>query len=325
MSLKNILKNFSLTKGLYKKLKAIKDKRDFKNKTKTKHIFINRSNNNKKLCIVLAGYKKFLYDNIFFRLKSFLPDDVDVCIMTSGLYSKEIEEMCETNKWSYLSTKANNVSLIQNLAITLHPEAEYIYKIDEDIFITKNFFEKMYKTLLHAETESQYKVGFVAPLIPINGYGHLRILETLDLVKEYEKRFEKPLYCAGPSRMVENNPDVAKFLWGGNKTTPIPQIDKLNELFEKNPFKFSVCPIRFSIGAILFKRDSWLDMGMYSVNRKTNAMGQDEYDFCCLAMSKSRAIIVSENTVVGHLSFGKQNEEMKNYYLNNKEIFELKK
>jgi hypothetical protein len=32
--------------------------------------------------------------------------------------------------------------------------------------------------------------------------------------------------------------------------------------------------------------------------------------------------MVSENIVVGHLSFGKQNAEMKKYYLENPQLFE---
>jgi len=48
----------------------------------------------------------------------------------------------------------------------------------------------------------------------------------------------------------------------------------------------------------------WDEMGKFSVNRKTNAMGQDEVELCNLAMSKSKSIIISENTLVGHFSFG---------------------
>jgi len=48
----------------------------------------------------------------------------------------------------------------------------------------------------------------------------------------------------------------------------------------------------------------WDEMGKFSVNRKTNAMGQDEVELCNLAMCKSKSIIISENTLVGHFSFG---------------------
>lgn len=53
-------------------------------------------------------------------------------------------------------------------------------------------------------------------------------------------------------------------------------------------------------------------------------MGLDEEFLCNLATSQSKAIIVSENQVVGHLGFGKQNKDMKEYFLENKEIFEIR-
>ena len=54
-------------------------------------------------------------------------------------------------------------------------------------------------------------------------------------------------------------------------------------------------------------------------------MGLDEVFLCNLATSNSLAIVVSENQVAGHLSFGTQNESMKNYFLENKENFEIKR
>ena len=67
-----------------------------------------------------------------------------------------------------------------------------------------------------------------------------------------------------------------------------------------------------------------MEMGMFSVNRKNNAMGKDEEEFCRYCMINSKAIVVCENVVVGHLSFGKQNEPMKEYYINNSNMFKVK-
>ena len=197
-----------------------------------------------------------------------------------------------------------------------------IYKLDEDIFVTKDYFEIMYKTYIDAEEKGRYQVGFVAPLIPINGYGNMRLLEKLGLETKYEEMFERPLYAAGANRMIENNPDVAKFFWGEKNI--IPSIDELAEKFGMQPMDYRACPIRFSIGAILFNRTMFEDMGMFSVNRKTTAMGADEIELCSNAMKNSKAIIVSENTVVGHLSFGGQNAAMKEYYLANRDKFRVK-
>lgn len=52
-------------------------------------------------------------------------------------------------------------------------------------------------------------------------------------------------------------------------------------------------------------------------------MGIDEEFLCNLATSQSKAIIVTENQAVGHLSFGKQNKTMEEYYQNNKGFFDI--
>ena len=105
------------------------------------------------MCMILAGYKMFCADVIFDRIKKFVPKDVDVCILSSGKYSEELSELAKKNNWSYLSTKRNNVSLIQNIAIKLHKDAEYIYKLDEDVFVTRNYFKTLFDTMKKLEKE----------------------------------------------------------------------------------------------------------------------------------------------------------------------------
>ena len=176
--------------------------------------FVNRSNGENILCIVLAGYKEFLFPSVFGRLKKYMMEGIDVCVVSSGLYSSKLEKMCDENRWSYISVKRNNVMLAQNVAIHLHPQAKYIFKLDEDIFITEHYFANMMKAYEHAK-EGDYTPGVLAPLININGYGHMRILEKLELKQIYKEKFEVPKYMAGRQRMIEWNPAVAKFFWGG--------------------------------------------------------------------------------------------------------------
>jgi hypothetical protein len=243
---------------------------------------------------------------------------IDICIVSSGLFSERLLSICKNNGWSYLCTKRNCVTLALNIAIERFPEAQNIYKLDEDIFTTKNFFENLLECYEHTEKESEYIPAFVGPLIPINAYGHMRILKKLSLEEEYTRRFQKPRYAVGAKRMIESSPDVAKFFWD-----EILLIDELDALFAKQEFTFSVSPIRFSIGAILMKRETWDRMGHFEVG-KGNDMGCDEVQLCSLAMIDARAIIVSENTVVGHLSFSKQNDAMKEYFLAHPERFQIK-
>lgn len=52
-------------------------------------------------------------------------------------------------------------------------------------------------------------------------------------------------------------------------------------------------------------------------------MGADEVFLCNLASTDSKAMIIAQNQVAGHLSFGKQNEAMKEYFLNNTALFDI--
>lgn len=269
--------------------------------------------------MMLAGYKDYLYEPVFRRLKENLPDDIDVCIITSGKFDQTIDSLCEKEGWSYFSSRENNVPLVQNAAINLHPNAEYIFKLDEDIFICEGYFDRMMRALQHAKG-GEYDPGVLAPLIPVNGYGHVRILEKLGKTDLYTSMFQKPVYAAGPERIIENNEDVAKFFWG--EGGHIPSIDSMNQRFNEDPLEERPCPIRFSIGAILFERSTWEKMNYFSVRFKSRSgMGVDEEMICTWCISNSRPIMVSENVVVGHFSFGLQNSGMREYFDAHRDIW----
>ena len=138
----------------------------------------------------------------------------------------------------------------------------------------------------------------------------------------YERKFEKVKYFSGRNRMIEASPEVAKFFWGEGGI--VPHIDDIAERFYSDECVYRACPIRFSIGFILFTREMWQSMGMFRVPLHGAGMGQDEKQICCQAMMFSKAVIVSENTVAGHLSFGLQNEAMHEYYLQHRDRFALR-
>ena len=283
-------------------------------------LFIDRRNNANMLLMVLAGYKPYLYEDVFSRLKKFTPKEIDVCIISSGLLDDELNRICRDNNWSYLSTKRNCLTMAQNIAILLHPKAEWLYKMDEDIFVTKHCFQTLLDTFNTVYKKDDYNIAFVAPLIPINGYGHVRVLQKLGMVGMYEKLFEKVKYAAVSNRMIGASADAAKFFWGEGGY--IPSIDYLDEEFYKQEFQYRPCPVRFSIGFILMHRDVWTILGGWAVPEEGSGMGLDEDQINQFCIMQSFAMIVSENTVVGHLSFGQQNEAMKKYHENHREIFQ---
>ena len=70
---------------------------------------------------------------------------------------------------------------------------------------------------------------------------------------------------------IENDVDVAKFFWGEGGL--IPQIDELNRIIreisnnKKSGGCYSICPIRFSIGAIFFERKMLEEANWFHVKR----------------------------------------------------------
>lgn len=287
------------------------------------HTFIDRKKDYDKVLIILAGYKEEIWDITLERIHRFLPVGIDVCVVTSGLDNDELRTLCKRNEWSYLATKENCITLAQNIAIKYFPSAEWIYKIDEDMFITDNFFDNMLKTYEMAQSD-KYVPAFVAPLIPINGYGYVKILTELGLVDEWEKRFGKLVYTDAlyHNKNILLSSDAAKFLWG-ESCEELKSIDKLNEHFCHSTAQYSICPFRFSIGAVLFKRKTWEDWGEFPVPSEGNGLGLDETTMCYSSIQQAKAIIISNNCVVGHLGFGPQTKEMTKFYLANKKQFEI--
>ncbi len=311
-----------MTRFFYSKAKRLYYRR--KNLTK-KYIFINQSKAREKLCIVLAGYKNFLIPAVMGRIEAFAPGDVDICIITSGKWSTELAELCKKNGWSYLSTKRNNVSLAQNVAIDLHRSAKYIFKLDEDMFITEGYFERMYQAYKMCDETTYYHAGVLAPLIPINGYGHVQIIKKFGMKEVYEGKFGDLKVAAGPDRKIESSEDLARFMWGEiirlkGKDYRLPSIDEMDRLLRSEKQTLEACPIRFSIGAILFERSLWEKMNFFQVGKGSD-MGSDELQICEYCMLESRPVVVNHGVVVGHLAFGKQNAAMKEYYDEHKELF----
>ncbi len=293
------------------------------------HCFTDRSKGSDKLCIILAGYKPTLWEDVFGRIAAYIPSDVDVCIMTSGLVNGELQDIAAKHSWSYLSTSVNHLSLVQNIAIDLHPRAKWIYKLDEDMFITKGFFEAMLDTFVRLEGDSLYCPAFVSPLINVSCYGHLRLLDKLGLLDDFRSTGLTDMkYSDGlhHNRQVINDPRVARYMWGESHLE-LRDIDALTERFSAGGFSYSICPVRYSIGAILFTRDAWDEFGHFPITFVGGpyGLGDDEEHICHYACFTGRVMVVNENVVVGHLGYGgAQTKAMLEYHASHREQFTLK-
>lgn len=290
-----------------------------------------RSNHLEKVCIILAGYKDYLYPFVFERIKRFSESDIDICVASSGIYSSDLSKICESNSWSYISTIRNNVCETLNVAIEMFPDAKYLFKLDEDIFVTKDYFQRMFDKYISLK-HSKWNVGILSPLIPINGFGYYHVLDALGLISYYKANFGEPKIQAGNDQPIENNPNVARFFWGENNI--VPNIDQLDNILSNQNQEVIPCPIRLSIGAILFERDLWESMnkfitgkknkfGFYYCSNISTGLGIDEAELNTYCMLMSRPIMVSTSVAVGHFAFSQQNKIMKKFLYEHPEKFTI--
>ena len=286
----------------------------------SEYTFENRKRDKSKLLYILAGYKLELWQDVSNRLKQFLPDDIDVCILSSGKYVEQLSKCAEKNEWSYLSTSVNDVAIIQNIVIKLFEKATYIFKMDEDIFTTRECFTKMYDTFLRAKDDG-VEVGFVGPIIPLHTNGHL-FLKQFALEENYQKEIGVRCVPGGrwTNRGYATNPKIPEFLWS------VGNIDELNKRLEKWNNTYIITPIKYAICFILFERSLYEDMGGFNVVPETRSAGVngDEGQIMEYCMHHCKCTVIASNTLCGHFSYPDQEKEMMRFKLENAPLFEIR-
>ena len=280
--------------------------------------FIDRRKGHCQLAVVLAGYKPYLWPFTLGRLAKYVPSNVDVCIVSSGLYSEELARWAERHQWSYLYTKINDVSLAQNLAIAEHQDAEWIFKLDEDIFVTERYFQQLRSGYERIIEEGVFHPGFVAPIINLNGYTYVKFLKALELDQEYKQVFGELKYAANGIK-CHYDPEAARWIW--RHSLPLEEVA---QKIASKPFDYSTVPHRFSIGAILFNREYWEQIGGFKIGTKEGMLGGDEEDLCQKCVELSRVMCVVHNVFCGHFSFFLQEEGMKAFLEKHKELFMIR-
>jgi hypothetical protein len=285
---------------------------------KSKYSIVNRQNKTENLLILVCGYKSVLWEDFFARIASFVPSDMDVCIVCPGFSLHfQLEQIARENGYSILMCEANKLSVAQNIAILNHPKAQNIFKLDEDILITEHFIPGMLAMKKQFDETSKYEAGFYAPLININGYSYHRLLDLLNKSDEYQQRFGKI-----ESKCIDipawNNGDAAQFLW-----EVIAPIDQTAARLYSEGKTYTVCPHRFSIGAMLFTRTMWEDIN-YFKDAPEGYLGLEEIQVAEYCARECKPIVVSEEVLVGHFSFGPQYEHMLAYLKDHPTMLQLK-
>lgn len=271
-------------------------------------VFDNRAKGRNTLLLILAGYKPELWNHTLTRIaKHTANEQADLCVVCPGdpPAAARLRELSAQYGWSFLQSHEDKLAHTQNLAVAAFPNVEWLAKLDEDMFVTAQWLEMLRGTYEHAERDGRYKVGFAAPLIPINGFGYRLMLELTGQLDEYIERFpNNPPVSASHFIGVHESPEIGEWLW--RRTAPIDQ--RASELAANNG-GYSVCPHRFSIGAILMKRATWVELGGFTV-ADHGILGVEESELCKWCMEHSRAIVVSHSSLVGHFSFFPQWEHM---------------
>jgi hypothetical protein len=256
------------------------------------------------LVCMLAGYKPDLWRFVMPRFRAALPD-ADICIVSPGLHHDGLADLCRRERWSYLSTVTNDVALAQNVCYRLHNAAEMIVKLDEDMFLLPDTITGLLAAYRDIKAQGIVDPGFVAPMIPLNGFCYRYLLEMLGLLDDYEAAFGRA-QLATSGLAVHNDLAAARWIW--ERTAPLEATAaRLNSLERR----VLLCPIQFSIGLIAFERQFWEQIGSFAVHRHRllaglGTLGGDEAYLCARAVEMSRPAVVTTAALAGHFSFGPQ-------------------
>ena len=282
-------------------IKKILEKRNEKTKYKTKYVVEGHGNDEKYLLFVLAGYKDFLWDDVFKRIKDYQLKNMDVCIASSGVYNSRLSDICKRNNWVYLSTKLNNVCVITNVIMRLFDKAEYIFKLDEDIYIPNGYFEDMLTTYRQIEDNEPVKIGYLCPMLPLGFYGMHKFLIDNNCLTEYEEKFGKHFIGGSTvNRSFRKGDGVDEFIW-----EKIGCFDKKALEYKNKGEDYEACFSRSGIAAVLFKRDFWTEMGGLKRGRGIGVGNAgDEGQITAYCYLNYKVCFCANNILVGHFSFG---------------------
>jgi hypothetical protein len=265
-----------------------------------RHRFTDRSGKASRLAVILAGYKPDLWPATLARIARFRPADLDVCLVCPGRRVPELERLAAAQGWSVLATSSRRPALGLNLAIARHPAASWIWKLDEDIVIAEGFFDRLQDAYRRIEADGAYRLGFLAPLLHVNGHSYVPFLEHVGQAAGYRARFGGlPRACGGIPAFHDGA--AAEFLW----RAALP-FDATAARIAAAPWTWSLVPHRFSIGAILMQREQLRVLGGFRRSLLGPILGHDEYALCTACVNCSLVMACDHGTLAGHVSFGPQ-------------------
>lgn len=279
-------------------------------------IFDDRFNSASKLVVLLAGKKKYLWDLVFKRLNEFLEYNAHVVVVNpGGLNSEDLRRISKNYGWSYLETKSRRLATGINMAIDYYKDSiEWIYKMDDDVFITQRIFEKLLKAYQMAKESSPYYPAVALPVFNVNEATYLYFIRTLGIEQEFKKRFNAELKFG--NHLVWKNPEVAVWLW--EHSLPI---DHVADIFNRNA-PFDICNMRISIGLMLIHLETWLNMQGFE-SCTSGSIGSDEEGLANYISNNMLGWVIATNAFAGHFSYYSQEDTMKKFFEKRKKEFDI--
>jgi hypothetical protein len=297
---------------------------------KVKKEFLNTKGTEVAIYVLLGKYHE-LWDVVLERLYHYNEGFDVILINPGGLHSNKALTLSKIYGFSYIEYIPNNIEVAQSNLIYKVIESPIVIKLDDDVFLTKFTIKNMIKAYLNLKEEG-LDIGFIAPVLNVNNVSFYYFLKTLNLLEEYSKIFEKPIFAKHWTKQrIWYDPEVAKWIW--ERSLPL---NKIAEIFaEKNKDLYEYVPVRFSIGCILFERTFLLKHNGFSspgprvsvsVGGKTHNMPLiwgaviqgDEDSINFYSDNEKHARILALDSFAGHLSYYPQQELMLKWYRNNK-------
>jgi hypothetical protein len=291
-------------KGAYGVVDGLRQRAGHRLRFGGRFAFEDRSRGADTVVLILAGFKEYLWPCVLPRLAELAPADADVCLLSAGVHSAELASTAQRNGWSYLTTDTRRISTVQNIAIREHGQADWIYKVDEDVLVTEKCLEHLRAGYEAVEAAGEYRPGFAAPILNLNGHSYVDFLEELGLREEYAAEFGgTPRACTGIP--IHRDGRAAVWLW--RHSVPL---DEVARRFSDLPFSYTPIPHRFSTGLVLFRREFWELMAGIRAPLTPPGSGADEAYLCAQCVDRSRVMALIHNACAGHYAFARQEETM---------------
>lgn len=279
------------------------------------YTFEDRQIGSENLLMVVLGFQPFYWDVVLDRVNrnvNQFGEPIDVCLcVPCGANDKMggvIREFANKYSFSYLYIEEDLLAQVQNTAIKLHPNAKWIFKIDEDIILCDDYFAKMKNAYRRASKDSLYEIGYISPILNINDYGTRVFLKSLNCMDEYKEKFGD-YKIRGDRSLIFQSGEVAKWVW--SKSIPFDEVAET--IYSINRDKYSISNIRVRIGSIMHTRLFWEQLGGYRVAGIGN-LGYEELQICEYCMNAMCKIVVAEDIFCGHLGFSKQKDICRQFF-----------